>query len=289
MNPFKKIFSGFTGNIKDILPQVEESLFTADVSPVLSAELIRAVELEAPSNENQALCILKQQLSDILTAGGSRPNGPLFMGTAPTSSKPSVFLFVGINGSGKTTTIGKLSHFFKNQKLKTLLVAGDTFRAAATEQLKIWADRTESDFVGGKPESDPSSVIFDGVAAGIARGVDVILIDTSGRLQTKVHLMEELKKMVRISEKALGRKPDEIFLVLDATIGQNSLSQAKLFSEIIPITGIILTKYDGSSRGGTLLSIVKETGLPVRYVGVGEQAEDLKVFNSAEFIEGLFE
>lgn len=291
MNPFKKIFSGFTGNIKDILPEVEERLLAADVSPSLSAELIRVVELEAPSNEAQAITILKHHISDLLSRG-ARPCAPtLLLGaasSAPTSSKPSVFIFVGINGAGKTTTIGKLSYLFKKQNLKTLLVAGDTFRAAANDQLKIWADRTGADFVGGQPDSDPASVVFDGVSAGKNRQVDVVLVDTSGRLQTKTHLMEELKKMGRICEKALGRKPDGIFLVLDSTIGQNSLSQAKLFSEIIPVTGFILTKYDGTSKGGVLLSIIKETGLPVLYVGVGEKMEDLKPFNAIEFIEGLF-
>ena len=204
-------------------------------------------------------------------------------------SRPSVVLVVGVNGSGKTTTIGKLSAHLRASGNRVLLVAGDTFRAAAADQLSIWADRSGAEMVRGAEGADPASVVFDGVQAGKARGVDVILIDTAGRLQTKTNLMEELKKIRRVVERELGQAPDETLLVVDGTTGQNAISQAKLFNEATQLTGIVVTKLDGTAKGGVLVAIVDELEIPIKFIGLGESADDLRPFVATEFTEALFE
>lgn len=204
-------------------------------------------------------------------------------------SRPSVVLVVGVNGSGKTTTIGKLSAHLRASGNRVLLVAGDTFRAAAADQLSIWADRSGAEMVRGAEGADPASVVFDGVQAGKARGVDVILIDTAGRLQTKTNLMEELKKIRRVIERELGQAPDETLLVVDGTTGQNAISQAKLFNEATQLTGIVVTKLDGTAKGGVLVAIVDELEIPIKFIGLGESADDLRPFVATEFTEALFE
>lgn len=204
-------------------------------------------------------------------------------------SDPSVILVVGVNGSGKTTTIGKLATQLHSLGSRVLLVAGDTFRAAAAEQLAIWAERSESEIVRGAEGADPASVVFDGIRAGKARGVDVIIIDTAGRLQTKINLMEELKKIRRVVERELGQPPDETLLVVDGTTGQNALSQAKLFHEATELTGVVVTKLDSSAKGGVLVAIVDLLEIPIKFIGLGESADALRPFVASEFTEALFE
>ena len=202
---------------------------------------------------------------------------------------PAVILIVGVNGSGKTTTIGKLATRFRKEGKRVMLVAGDTFRAAATEQLQIWAQRSGSEIIRGAEGADPASVVFDGIKAGVARNADVILIDTAGRLQTKTNLMEELKKIRRVIERELGRPPEETLLVVDGTTGQNAISQAKLFNETAQLTGVVVTKLDSTAKGGVLVAIVDELEIPIKYVGLGESADALRTFTPSEFTQALFE
>jgi fused signal recognition particle receptor len=198
-------------------------------------------------------------------------------------------LVVGVNGSGKTTTIGKLAVRFHKEKRRVLLVAADTFRAAAAEQLAVWAERSASDVVRGAEGADPASVVFDGLRAAKARGSDVVLVDTAGRLQTKTNLMEELKKMRRVIERELGEAPAETLLVVDGTNGQNAISQATLFNAATELTGIVITKLDSTAKGGVLVAIVEALEVPIKFVGLGEAPDDLRPFVPAEFIDALFE
>jgi fused signal recognition particle receptor len=210
-------------------------------------------------------------------------------GELKLTSRPAVVLVVGVNGSGKTTTIGKLAARLHREGKRVLLVAGDTFRAAATEQLAIWAQRSGSEIVRGAEGADPASVVFDGVRAGKARNVDVILIDTAGRLQTKTNLMEELKKIRRVIERELGAPPDETLLVVDGTTGQNAISQAKLFNDTTQLTGVVVTKLDSTAKGGVLVAIVDELEVPIKFIGLGESVDALRPFVPSEFTEALFE
>jgi fused signal recognition particle receptor len=194
---------------------------------------------------------------------------------------------VGINGVGKTTTIGKLAHRFANEGKKVLLAAGDTFRAAAVEQLEIWGSRVSVDVVKQQSGADPSAVIFDALAAAKARGSDVVIADTAGRLHTKTHLMEELKKIKRVMAKEIPGSPHEVLLVLDATTGQNALSQARLFHEAVGVSGIVLTKLDGTAKGGIVIAIYEELKIPIRFIGIGEAPEDLQPFQADAFVEAL--
>ncbi len=205
------------------------------------------------------------------------------------AAKPAIVLVVGVNGSGKTTTIGKLAGRLRSQGKRVLVVAADTFRAAAAEQLHIWAERSGADYVRGKDGADPASVVFDGMQAGKSRGADVVLVDTAGRLQTKTNLMEELKKMRRIIERETGAAPAETLLVLDGTTGQNAISQAKLFNEATALTGVVVTKLDSTAKGGVLVAIVDTLEIPIKFVGLGESADALAPFVPSEFIEALFE
>ncbi|HEY5648273.1 MAG TPA: signal recognition particle-docking protein FtsY [Nitrospiria bacterium] len=200
---------------------------------------------------------------------------------------PAVFLMVGVNGVGKTTTIGKLAHRFQGEGRKVLLVAGDTFRAAAIEQLEAWGERTGSAVIKNRPESDPAAVVFDGISAARGRGADIAIVDTAGRLHTKRNLMEELKKIKRVSEKALPQSPHEVLLVMDATTGQNGLAQARQFHEAVGLTGVVLSKLDGTAKGGVVVAIGEELGIPVKLVGVGEGPEDLVDFDPEAFIRGI--
>jgi fused signal recognition particle receptor len=197
-------------------------------------------------------------------------------------------MIIGVNGTGKTTTIGKLAHGFKSTGKDVLLIAGDTFRAAAIEQLEIWGQRAGCDVIKHEAGADPSAVIYDGMQAAKSRNVDVVIVDTAGRLHTKKNLMDELKKMKRVASRELPGSPHEVFLILDATTGQNAISQAKLFNEEIGITGLILTKLDGTAKGGIITGIVNELKIPVTYIGVGEKIFDLRPFKAEEFVEALF-
>jgi fused signal recognition particle receptor len=202
---------------------------------------------------------------------------------------PAVMLIVGVNGSGKTTTMGKLAARLQKMGRRVLLVAGDTFRAAATEQLAVWAERSGSAVVRGADGADPASVVFDGIRAAKARGFDIVIVDTAGRLQTKTNLMEELKKVRRVIEREVGEPPAETLLVVDGTSGQNAISQAKLFNAATQLTGIVVTKLDSTAKGGVLVAIVDELEIPIKLVGLGEGTDDLREFSPAEFIDALFD
>jgi len=268
------------------LDAMEESLLTADVGVKATQKLMDALRRQSPNGEEmgqEMAAHLQAAMVDMLQGSTSAPR------IAPLSVKPWVILFLGVNGVGKTTTIGKLAAQYRSVGKKVLLVAGDTFRAAAVEQLDIWGQRVGVDVVKHKAGSDPSAVVFDGVQAAKSRGVDVLLIDTAGRLHTKVHLVEELKKIRRVIMREQPDAPHETLLVLDATTGQNGLQQARVFKEATAITGIVLTKLDGTAKGGVIVGIQEELGVPVKYIGVGEDVEDLQPFNPRQFVQALFD
>ncbi|MDI9463490.1 MAG: signal recognition particle-docking protein FtsY [Bacillota bacterium] len=268
----------------DFYAELEEILIGADVGLQTSLELVEKlrenVQKGRISEPEQVVDLLKEMLLDIL----GKETVPL----AVSEEKPMVILMLGVNGVGKTTTIGKLAARYRREGKKTLLVAGDTFRAAAIEQLEIWAKRSKSDLIKHQQNADPAAVIFDGIAAAKARGSDLVLCDTAGRLHNKANLMEELKKIYRVIGKALPGAPHEVLLVLDATTGQNALAQAKVFNEAANLTGIVLTKLDGTAKGGIVVAVARELQLPVKLVGVGESIDDLQPFDPQEYVEGLF-
>jgi fused signal recognition particle receptor len=264
---------------------LEELLIMGDFGVPTTAKIIEGLKTvakqEAWATTDQAVARFHRDVERFLTL----PNAELNLSAEP----PSVVLVVGVNGSGKTTTIGKLATRLQHEGRRVLLVAGDTFRAAAAEQLAIWADRSKSDIVRGAEGADPASVIFDGIKAGKARGVDVILVDTAGRLQTKTNLMEELKKVRRVIERELGHPPDETLLVLDGTTGQNAISQARIFNETTQLTGVVVTKLDSTAKGGVLVAIVDTLEIPIKFIGLGESADALRPFVAAEFTQALFD
>ena len=265
---------------------LEESLIAADVGPAVAARMVEALK-QRPIRGSD-LSSLRRELAAIMAEQLERSVASLAFdlpeGERP---RPQAALVVGVNGSGKTTTAGKLAWHLRRQGRRVLLVAADTFRAAAQEQLAIWAQRTGAELVKGAPGQDPASVAFDGVQAAKARGVDAVIIDTAGRLHNKSQLMAELAKVRRVTEKALGRPPDEVLLVLDATTGQNGLAQAKVFTEAVSVTGLVLTKLDGTARGGIAFTIASELKLPLKLIGVGEDPEDLRPFDARAFAEAL--
>ena len=264
---------------------LEDLLIMGDFGVPTTLKIIGGLKMvakqEAWSTTDQAVARFHRDVERFLTL----PDGELHL----DDKAPSVILVVGVNGSGKTTTIGKLATRLHGEGKRVLLIAGDTFRAAAAEQLAIWADRSKSDIVRGAEGADPASVIFDGIKAGKARGADVILVDTAGRLQTKTNLMEELKKVRRVIERELGRPPDETLLVLDGTTGQNAISQARLFNEATQLTGVVVTKLDSTAKGGVLVAIVDTLEIPIKFIGLGESADALRPFVAAEFTQALFD
>jgi fused signal recognition particle receptor len=269
----------------DLLDEIEEILITGDVGVQTSISIIEALKTKVrksgAENTDVLFTMLKEEIVNIFNSIESEAE--------VETAKPRVVLVVGVNGVGKTTSIGKITKIYKEQGLDVLLGAADTFRAAAIEQLTIWAERNEVEIVSHKEGSDPSAVAFDSVAAGIARKKDIVLIDTAGRLHNKKHLMDELAKIKRVIQKQIPEAPHEVMLVLDATMGQNAVQQAKSFKELIHVDSIILTKLDGTAKGGVILSIYKELGIPVRYVGVGEGIDDLNLFEPKAFVEGIFD
>lgn len=281
----EKVETIFTGRKIDeeSLEELEEILIMSDVGAHASSQIMLTLKESAKKGEANDLESVKALLKREMTAVLGDPQ-PLVI----HDSKPYVILTIGVNGVGKTTTIGKLASRFKSQGLSVLLAAGDTFRAAGIEQLEIWAKRADTQFVKHQKGSDPAAVAYDAVVAAQSRGIDVVIIDTAGRLHTKSNLMEELKKVKRTIEKALPGTPQEILLVVDATTGQNALRQAELFNEAIGVTGIVLTKLDGTAKGGIIFAIKKGLGIPVRLIGVGEGIEDLRDFAPEEFVEALF-
>lgn len=267
-------------SLESRLAELEEALILADVGVPTTTRLLAALRAGKDIDSGAALlAALKREVRKML----EQPE------EAPGQERPRVILVAGVNGVGKTTSIAKLAHLFQGQGQRVLIAAADTFRAAAIEQLEVWARRVGCDFVKHQDGSDPSAVAFDGVKAARSRGVDIAIVDTAGRLHVKSHLMEELKKIVRVIGREMPGAPHEIYLVLDATTGQNALSQARQFQEALAITGIVLTKLDGTAKGGAVLAVRSELGLPVRFVGLGEGLEDLRPFDAAAFTEALFE
>jgi fused signal recognition particle receptor len=255
--------------------RLEEALIAGDVGVPATAELVRRLEARG----------VRGDLTDALVEEAAELLGE--PGTLNVRAKPSVILVVGVNGTGKTTTIGKLSHHLAAHGRSTLVAAADTFRAAAEEQLEIWADRAGADFVGSARGGDPAAVAYDAIEAAMARGRDVAIVDTAGRLHTQANLMEELAKVRRVIEGRLDGAPHETLLVIDATTGQNGVRQAQRFGEAVEVTGVALTKLDGSAKGGVALAIAHELGLPVKLIGVGEGIEDLRPFDPRDFARAL--
>jgi fused signal recognition particle receptor len=269
------------------LDEMEESLIAADVGVNAVQKVMVTLRRQSPTGSEDAGLEMSSRLQGALVSmlRGSKPVPT----RAALSVKPWVILFLGVNGVGKTTTIGKLAAQYRNAGKKVLLVAGDTFRAAAIEQLDVWGQRAGVDVIKHRPGADPSAVVFDGMQAAKSRGTDVLLIDTAGRLHTKLHLIEELKKIRRVIAREQPDAPHETFLVLDATTGQNGLQQARVFKEATDINGIVLTKLDGTAKGGVIISIQEELAVPVKYIGVGEDVEDLQPFDPERFVQALFE
>jgi fused signal recognition particle receptor len=271
---------------EEFFEELEEILIQADVGFNTVMELVDELKMEAKRRNIQDTSELQSVISEKLIEiyeGGEEGSQDLNMQDGLT-----VILFVGVNGVGKTTTIGKLAHKFKSEGKKVLLAAGDTFRAGAIEQLEVWGERVGVDVIKQGEGSDPAAVMFDAIQAARARNVDVLLCDTAGRLQNKVNLMKELEKVKRVIEREIPGAPHEVLLVLDATTGQNALIQAKQFKEVTNVTGIVLTKLDGTAKGGIVLAIRNELNIPVKFVGLGEKMDDLQPFDAEKYVYGLF-
>jgi len=268
-----------------LLEELEATLLSADIGVRTTEEILerirQRVERHQLADAAELRGLIREQLLEILAASERAP--------ARVAEPPAVVLVVGVNGSGKTTTIGKLAQRFRNEQRSVVLCAADTFRAAAIEQLEIWGQRTGVQVMRQGPGADPSAVLFDAVQSAKSRKLDYVLVDTAGRLQTKENLMLELQKMSRTARKVIPDAPHEVLLVLDATTGQNGLEQARKFTETSGVTGIVLTKLDGTAKGGIVVAIARELNLPIRYVGVGEKVEDLLPFDAEKFIQSLFE
>lgn len=269
----------------DLLDELEFTLISADIGVRTTDEILerirQRVERHQLDDAAELRNLIREHLLEILEASERAP--------ARVAEPPAVILVVGVNGSGKTTTIGKLASRFRNEQRSVLLCAADTFRAAAIEQLEIWGTRTNTPVIRQGPGSDPSAVLYDALNAARARKVDYVVVDTAGRLQTKENLMAELQKMDRTAKKVIPDAPHEVLLVLDATTGQNGLEQARKFTETSGVTGIVLTKLDGTAKGGIVVAIARELNLPIRYIGVGEKIDDLLPFDAEKFIQSLFE
>lgn len=269
---------------QDMLEELEEVLYMADLGPPLVESLLgRLATGEGAGSDTQTR--VKEIMRSCLDSHECRPE---FTPQDPPVGDPRIIFLVGVNGVGKTTTAGKLASRFSAENHKVMLAAGDTFRAAAGEQLEIWAERSGSEIIRHKEGADSSAVVYDAVHAARARGVDILLVDTAGRLHTKHNLMEELKKLRRVTQRLIDSAPHEVLLVLDATSGQNVLSQVREFGPALGVTGLVLTKLDGTAKGGVALGATYESGIPIRYVGVGESVEDLMDFDADAFIEAIF-
>lgn len=277
------LFSGRKKIDQDLMDELEEVLITADLGVRTVSTLLDGVQRAAQSKNyhspHKIKELLQQEILEILRAGERR---------VCVDQRPFVFLVVGVNGVGKTSTIGKLANHYQNETKRVLFAAADTFRAAAVEQLEVWAQRVGAEVIKHQSGSDPSAVAYDAIHAARARSADLLFIDTAGRLHTQINLMEELKKIKRIVRREMPEAPHETLLVLDATTGQNAISQAKFFHEALEITGITLTKLDGTAKGGIIVGICHDLGLPIHYVGMGEGLDDLQPFKAEPFVEALF-
>jgi fused signal recognition particle receptor len=289
-----KTHTGFLGKLGEVISnreinddlwdEFEETLIMADLGMGTTMKLKERVQSrlkkKSLSDSGAITEALKEEILAILKSAEAKP--------LSIPEKPFVMMIAGVNGVGKTTTIGKLANRFKKDNRQVMVAAGDTFRAAATEQLEVWSKRVGSDFIKGHSGADPSSVAFDAVKAASARGTDILIIDTAGRLHTKGSLMDEIKKMKRVISREMEKAPHETFLVLDATTGQNAVQQAKMFNDALGVTGIVLTKLDGTAKGGVIIAIADELNIPVRFIGIGEALGDLREFNADDFVEALF-
>ncbi|MGP1366501.1 MAG: signal recognition particle-docking protein FtsY [Schwartzia sp. (in: firmicutes)] len=275
---------GYADIDEALLDDLEEILLMADVGVATTETLMKAVRRGIKAKEIKEPADLKpfleKEITALLVKGGA--------GVRMAANGPTVLLIVGVNGAGKTTTIGKLSAFYHYYGKKVMLAAADTFRAAAIDQLEIWGERTKAEVIRHEEGSDPAAVVFDAVKAAKARAVDVLIVDTAGRLQTKANLMAELEKINRVIEREIPGAPHETLLVLDATTGQNAVSQAKLFTQAAPVTGVVLTKLDGTAKGGVVIGIKAELSIPIKWIGVGEAVEDLRPFVAEDFAKALF-
>jgi len=269
---------------ENLLTELEEILITSDIGVKTTQELLGHVSAMVQRKELEDADLLKKNLQEQMFQILKQQEKPLNLSAA----RPLVIMVIGVNGTGKTTTIGKMAQKFKAQGKSVLLVAADTFRAAAIEQLEIWGQRAGCEVIKQKSGSDPSAVVFDGLKAAKSRGTDVVIVDTAGRLHTKINLMEELKKVRRIMDREMSGAPHEVLLVLDATTGQNAIAQAKMFKQAAGVTGIVLTKLDGTAKGGILIGISAELKIPLRYIGIGEKVDDLREFNARDFVDALF-
>ncbi|MDA0988156.1 MAG: signal recognition particle-docking protein FtsY [Chloroflexi bacterium] len=271
-----------------LLEELEELLISADVGVATTAQIIERVrdkaEAQRLTDTSDAIELLKQEMVSLLSAKGTS----IHSGQPPASGGPLVILAMGVNGVGKTTSVAKLAHYFKEQGNRVILAASDTFRAAAIDQLQAWGQRVGVDVIAHNPGGDPAAIAYDALEAARARGANVVLIDTAGRLHTKLNLMEEMKKITRVLSRLDPEAPHETILILDATTGQNGLAQARSFTEAMGCTGVFLAKLDGTARGGIVVAIVQELGLPVLFIGTGEAVEDMAPFDPGEFVEELF-
>ena len=278
----QSVINSFTKIDEDFFEELEETLILSDIGAVTSANICESLRKEVKrtgaTDPNEVKGLLKNIIAEILEGDNS----------LNLDTKPTVILVIGVNGAGKTTTIGKLAHNLKNDGKKVVVAAADTFRAAAIEQLQVWTDRAGVDIIKHAEGADPAAVVFDALQAGKARNADVIICDTAGRLHNKKNLMDELKKIARIIDNNLPDSRVETLLVLDATTGQNAVNQARLFKETAEITGIVLTKLDGTAKGGIIIPIKEELGIPVKLVGVGEKIDDLQDFVPQDYVEALF-
>lgn len=291
-NVFGKVSRLLTASTKvdnALLEEVEEILLAGDVGVETTTEVIEKITLrvkkEGYRSSEELIELLKDEIErSFLDGSGSGVQDPF----EPVTEKPHVIIVVGVNGVGKTTTIGKLAYQYRQKGMKVLLAAADTFRAAATEQLEIWARRAGAELIRQSSGTDPGAVVHDALSSSVARGIDILIIDTAGRLHTRVNLMEELKKINRVLKKQVSDAPHETLLVLDATAGQNSIHQARQFQEAIGLTGLVLTKLDGTAKGGIVIAVNRSLKIPVRFVGVGEELEDLQPFDREAFVDALF-
>jgi len=290
----EKIISAIGGGRKvdkELLYEIEDILITADIGVETTDTIIEAlkqrVKKDNISDAQDIYEILKEEIANLLILSPSAKSDATY--SIDENKKPHAILIIGVNGVGKTTTIGKLAYNYRQAAKSVIIGAADTFRAAANEQIEIWAERAGVDIVQQKQGADPSAVVFDTLNSAIAKKIDCVIIDTAGRLHNKANLMAELEKMSRVMKKLKPEAPDDVFLILDATTGQNAVQQAKEFSKVAKITGIILTKLDGTAKGGVVIAIANELKIPVRYIGVGEKIDDLQVFEPITFVNALFE
>ena len=283
-NKIEKLIIGYADIDDDLLDELEETLIMSDVgvktTERLMADVRKGIKTKDINTPEDLKPFLAEKISEILSTGSDE--------TRIAAAGPTVLLVIGVNGVGKTTTIGKLAAYYKEQGKSVMLAAADTFRAAAIDQLQIWGDRTGVPVIRHEEGSDPAAVAFDAVKAARARSIDVLIIDTAGRLHTKSNLMEELKKINRVIQREIAEAPHETLLVLDATTGQNAISQADLFQKAAAITGIVLTKLDGTAKGGVIIGLKSELSMPVKWIGVGEGVDDLRPFIAKDFARALF-